>query len=224
MAQDAVPASDLWLTSLVEPFERDPCVAGTWARQRPRPDASPIARHYLERWLAASPSARVCAVASAAELEGLPPMARVERCAFDNVCACVRRTVWEQHPFRATAIGEDIAWAREVLLAGFRLAYVPAAEVIHSHDRSAAYELARTYVLHRRLFELFQLRTIPSLRALARAVASTMALHLRCERTRPSGERQYGRALGLALAWPIGQYIGALSAARGWPAWRTRNV
>jgi hypothetical protein len=59
---------------------------------------------------------------------------------------------------------------------------------------------------------------------LARAIASTTRLHLQCERTRPPAERQYGRALALALAWPIGQYVGALSAARGWPAWQTRHV
>jgi len=50
--------------------------------------------------------------------------------------------------------------------------WVPEAEVIHSHDRSARYELARTYVLHRRLYELFKLRTIPTLPLLAKAIQS----------------------------------------------------
>jgi len=120
-----------------------------------------------------------------------------------KLCYLVR-----QHPFRETTIGEDIEWAREVLLTGYRLAYVPDAAVIHSHERSASYEFDRTRVLHRRLYELFGVRTIPTPVHLARAIASCIVTHLRFERS--------ARALALAFAWPLGQYVGALSAARGW--------
>jgi GT2 family glycosyltransferase len=147
-------------------------------------------------------------------------MERLRRCTFDNVCSCIRRSVWIDFPFKATPIAEDLEWARDVLLAGHRLAYVPAATVIHSHDRSARYEFTRTYLLHRRLFELFEVRTIPTLAALARAIASSLALHLRCARA----DRSYFRPIALAFAWPIGQYLGALSAVRGWKPFRSRMV
>ena len=212
LAQDALPASDSWLSALTAPFAADDRVAGSFARQRPRSDAGPVTRFYVERSPASSAMARTVEVAGGAELGALAPLARLERCTFDNVCSCIRRSVWSRHPFRATPIAEDVAWAKEVLLAGYRLAYVPAAEVIHSHDRPVGYEFVRTYLLHRRLYELFQLRTIPGLRLLPRAIASSLAAHRRCERRFvPSG-----RAAGLALAWPLGQYLGALSAVRGW--------
>ena len=95
------------------------------------------------------------------------------------------------------------------MLAGYRLAYVPAAAVVHSHERSARYEFRRTYLLHRRLSELFGLRTIPSLPALARAIVSSLALHLRL-----IGGDGILRAIMLAFAWPLGQYLGARSAVR----------
>ena len=208
LVQDALPASDSWLAALTAPFLADDRLAGTFARQLSRPDASPIARDYLERWIASSAVPRTSAVASRAELDALEPMAQLQRCAFDNVCSCIRRSVWAGHPFKQAPIGEDIEWAREVLIAGYRLAYVPAAEVIHSHDRSARYELARTYVLHRRLYELFGLRTIPTLPLLARAIVSSLDLHWRRQ---PFS----GRAVALAFAWPMGQYFGALSATKG---------
>lgn len=216
MVQDALPASDTWLAALTAPLIADDRLAGAFARQLPRPDASAIGRHYLSRWVASSPSARTFAVAGRAELEALDPRARFERCVFDNVCSCIRRSVWSEHPFRSTPIGEDLEWAREVLLAGFRLAYVPAAQVIHSHDRSARYEFARTRMLHRRLYELFGLRTIPTLPSLVRAIWSSLVLHVRCQRN--------GRAIALAVAWPLGQYLGALSAVRGWKPFRSRVV
>jgi rhamnosyltransferase len=216
LVQDAEPASDSWLAALTAPLVADAGLAGAYGRQLPRPEASAITRHYLRRWVASSGVARTVAVTSRAELESLDPMAQVERCAFDNVCSCIRRSIWTRHPFRSTPIGEDIEWARDVLLAGCRLAYVPEAAVIHSHDRPVRYEFARTYVLHRRLYELFRLRTIPTLPLLARAVASSLALHLRCQRS--------VRAIALAFAWPLGQYLGALSAARGWKPSRPRSV
>ena len=210
-----MPASERWLAELTAPLIND-AVAGSFARQRPRPDASAITRYYHARWVAASDAPRVLAL-DAAELAQLNPMEQFLRCAFDNVCSCIRRSVWQRHPFRATPIGEDLEWARDVLLAGHQLAYVPQAVVVHSHDRPARYELARTYVLHRRLYELFQLRTIPSLAALARAIATSSVVHLR----RRDG---IGRALALAVAWPLGQYFGGLSAARGWKPLRSRMV
>ena len=224
MVQDALPASDRWLAHLVEPLEADCSLAGTFARQRPQPGASAITRYYLERAIAGREEPHTMAI-DRSNLTALPPLDRLALCTFDNVCSCIRRSIWRDHPFRATAIAEDLEWARDVLMAGYRLAYTPQAVVTHSHDRSARYEFARTYLLHRRLFELFEVRTIPTLPLLARAAASSLALHWRCERessTEPSFGR-LARALSLAIAWPLGQYLGALSAAKGWkqPRWRT---
>ena len=216
IVQDAVPASDTWLAALTAPLRADAGLAGTFARQIPRSDASALARRSLDRWAGASPTARTMTVANAAEFDALTPAARLERCTFDNVCSCIRRSVWRRHPFHPTPIAEDVEWARDVLLAGHRLAYTPEAAVVHSHDRSAQYEFARTYVLHRRLHELFGLRTIPSAFGLSRAVLSSLGAHLRCEAS--------ARAVALAVAWPLGQYLGALSSARGWKPLRTRLV
>lgn len=227
VVQDAVPASDQWLAHLVAPLRRDPQVAGAFCRQRPRPDARAITVDYLERWAGASPAPRRVAFADPGALEALDPGARLQACTFDNVCSCLRRSVWERLPFLETVIAEDLEWAQRVLQAGYTLEYVADAAVVHSHDRSAGYELARTYLLHHRLFELFGLRTIPRARDLPRAIASTTRLHLQCERrARATGTRATGlwRALGLAVAWPLGQYLGGLSASRGCKPVRWRAV
>jgi len=216
LVQDAVPVSDDWLATLTAPFRADPRLAGTFARQEPRPDADAITRRYHASYLAASRCGRVIAIDGADGFEQLSPQERLDRCTFDNVCSCVRRSVWQRYRFRSTPIGEDIAWAKDVLLAGYRLAYVPDAVVVHSHHRSARYEFWRTVTLHRELFALFQLRTIPSVPALLRSVTSCLALHTRLE---PGA-----RALALAVAWPLGQYVGGVSAARGWRMRRRQGV
>ena len=224
LVQDAIPASDTWLAELVAPMSQ-PAIAGTFARQIPRAHASAITKHYHARWVAASDAPRLLAI-HPHERASLEPNEWLMRCAFDNVCSCIRRAVWARHPFRATPIGEDIEWAREVLLHGYRLAYAPRAAVIHSHDRAARYELARTYALHRRLYDLFHVRTIPTVWLLARAVAASTLTHLRVHLASPAPGRAAGirRALSLAVVWPLGQYLGGLSAAKGWKHRRLENV
>jgi rhamnosyltransferase len=227
IVQDALPAADDWLARLVAPLRHDPRVAGTFCRQRPRPDARAITVSYLDEWAGASAEPRHVWFDDAAALAALPPAAQLQACTFDNVCSCLRRSVWQQIRFRATVIAEDLEWAQRALQAGYSLAYVADAAVVHSHDRSAGYELARTYLLHHRLFELFGLRTIPRSRDLARAIASSATRHLRCERrARLAGTGAAGRwrALGLAVAWPLGQYLGGLSAAKGYKPVRWRAV
>jgi len=203
--QDAVPANDRWLDALIAPLRTDASLAGAFARQEPRSDASGVTRRQLAGYIALSEHPRTVAVSSVAEFGALTPAERLDRCTLDNVCSCIRRSVWQTIPFAHTLFAEDLEWARQVLLAGHRLAYVPAAVVVHSHERSVAHEFERTRLLHRRLRELFDLQTIPTRRSLARAIASTVPAHLRADRSL--------RSLGLAIAWPLGQYLGGQAAA-----------
>jgi GT2 family glycosyltransferase len=217
LVQDALPSSDDWLVALTTPLLDDETIAGAFARQRPRDDASAIARDYHAQWVAAATTPKTFAIADPAAFADLAPRDQFLQCTFDNVCSCIRRSVWERHPFRATSIAEDVVWAREVLLAGHRLLFVPEAVVIHSHDRPARDEFRRTRILHRRLYELFRLQTIPTQRLLARAVGSSLARHWRCLRTTPPRDRRAAeawRAFALAFAWPLGQYVGAREGQR----------
>ena len=225
LVQDAVPASPDWLARLVTPLRADPGLAGTYARQIPRPGASPLTRHYLEAWAASSLVPREAALSGPGELQSLPPLDRYLRCVFDNVSSAVRRSVWERHPFPVTPVAEDAEWARDVLLAGHRLAYVPEAVVVHSHERSARYELWRTYLVHQRLRALFGLRLVPTPVHLLAGVARNVVSHLRCVAREGSVFSPQGaRALALAVAFPLGQYLGALSADTGWRFLKPRGV
>lgn len=212
LVQDAIPASPSWLSELTAPLLHDRSLAGTFARQLPRPDAGRLTRWALSGWVGAQEQPWLHAVDDRASFLARSPVERYLTCVFDNVCSCIRRSVWHRHPFPATPIAEDVEWARTVLLAGYRLAYVPSAMVVHSHERSLRYELIRTFQVHHRLRHLFELRTIPSFGHLLRAWLSTTAAHLAClyrhQGPRP-GPATILRALGLAIVWPAGQYLGA---------------
>ena len=206
LVQDAVPVGELFLESLARPLTEDPEVAGAFARQQPRADATRIARHYLERWVANSETPRKSKLRGGRQqIDAMSPMDRLLFCAFDNVASCIRRSEWVKHPFMSVPIAEDLAWSLDVLLAGYAIAFVPDATVTHSHDRGPLYEYRRTRVLHEQLRGLFDLHTIPAVSSLARAIVSTALTHARLEIASPA---QWPRALALAVAWPLGQYTG----------------
>lgn len=206
LVQDAVPQSESWLNALIAPFRVSADVAGTFARQVPRDDASPLARRYHRLWVAAGTSPFESSLENEAEFDRLTPDERHRRCAFDNVCSCIRRDVWQRYPFAETTIAEDLEWARTVLLAGRRIAFAPDAVVAHSHDRPVGYEFRRTRDAHERLNTLFGLQTIPTLPHLARAIVTSAFVHTWSELAAPE---RLPRALALAVAWPLGQYLGA---------------
>jgi len=170
LTQDAVPIGPHYVRQLVGAFERGN-VDGAYARQYPRPDCDPILRERLREW-SASRNEPVLQVLYPGDEKGsrelfarLPPIERYLSCAFDNVASAVRRSTWERIPFPERSFGEDVAWAREVLLAGGSVAYEPTAEVEHSHRIELAREFKRLYCDHRNLIELFELRTVPTWRA-----------------------------------------------------------
>jgi rhamnosyltransferase len=217
LVQDALPASERWLAELVAPLAADERAAGSFSRQLPTPGARALARRQLAGWVASrSEARRVCL--DAASYERLAPLERLEACAFDNVSACVRRGVWRRHPFPDVPIAEDLAWGREVLLAGHALCYAPLSVVVHSHDRSLRYELERTAALHEQLGRLFGVETVGSLPALAHALGASLPHHVRClaEDAASAGTppSEWLRVLGLAAVWPAAQYLGALRARR----------
>jgi rhamnosyltransferase len=225
LVQDAVPASRQWLTALIRPLLDDAGIAGSFGRQCPWPDASRLTSYYLSQWIGAQPSDRTVGPLDRTMFNRMSPADRHSICAFDNVCSCIRLSVWRRHRFRRTPIAEDLEWAREVLLAGHKLAYVADAPVWHSHERTAGYELRRTYLVHQRLQTLFGLSTIPTMPALVRAVASTIPVHVRLTASdRGPRRRAWLRGAALAVALPLGQYLGARSAREGRELLKTRGV
>jgi len=216
LTQDALPADDRLLANLAVPFE-DARVAGVFGRQIARSDCDVVRRRQLENWLTGR-LAPARAQLDGVDLDSLPPLERYERCVFDNVCSAVRRSVWERIPFARIPFGEDVAWGRTVLEAGFAIAYEPSAAVIHSHRRPIAEEYRRERLSHRTLSERFGIAMVPRRRDVFRGVLWGVQTEVPYVwRNAPRGGerwRQLARILGLAFAIPLGQHHGFVDAQR----------
>jgi rhamnosyltransferase len=93
-----------------------------------RVEAPAYQRHYIDYRF--GPQARM---QSASGPEELTPAATL----FSNVSSAVPRDLIGRYPLREDImIAEDLEWCGRVLLAGYRVQYVPESVVRHSHDYS----------------------------------------------------------------------------------------
>ena len=172
LVQDAVPANQYWLGALVETLQQDPRAAGAYSRHLARPDDDYLSRYVAEFWHRQVGGRQVQEIADPVAFQRLPWISQCSRCAFNNVSAIIRRSVWQKHPFPRVNYAEDMAWAKEVLAAGYRIIYEPESMVLHTHRRPALYELRRAFVDARALATLFswpgQPLSVPQAEALLR--------------------------------------------------------
>ena len=221
LTQDAVPMDESYLRMLLQTYEENPRVDGVYARQFPRADCDPLLAERLRQW-SASRDQRELKVfapgdptASRELFDSLPPLERYLSCVFDNVASSVRRSSWERVPFPHRSFGEDVAWARAMLLAGGQVAFEPLARVEHSHRISMQREFRRIYADHRNLYELFELRNVPNWKAVwagwawQRGFYRDLLAGLELSRS----ERLYWRAYSVpyALLETAAQFLGARS-------------
>lgn len=127
LSQDAIPASDSWLQSMVSNFD-DPTVGAVYGRQFPKPGSS-IERQdaldavYGDRRVVKDP--------------GAPAGMGYRFYHFSDVNAAIRRTVWQGEGFpEDLKVFEDLGIAKNILDRGWKIIYEPSAAVFHSHTHS----------------------------------------------------------------------------------------
>jgi rhamnosyltransferase len=226
LTQDAVPLDATYLTRLAAAFDETDA-DGVYARQFPQHDCDPLLAERLRQWSASRSKRAIQELvagdpdASRARFAELPPMERYLACAFDDVASAVRRSTWERHPLPERSFGEDVAWAREVLLDGGKVVFEPDARVEHSHRLNLRREFKRIYCDHRNLMELFELRNVPSWREVWRGWGWQLRFYRELlERQQlPAREHLRWRLVSIphALLETTAQFLGARSHEKALP-------
>ena len=137
ITQDALPENEFFIQNLTAPLSQ-PQIASSFGRQKPRPDAAPHERF-----------ARLFNYPDRPFLKGLEDRKRLGIKTFycTNVCSSVRRKEFEEvgrFPQRAI-LNEDMALTAKLIYTGYKVAYVPSAVVIHSHNYTLAQQFRRYF-------------------------------------------------------------------------------
>lgn len=132
LTQDATPANDAWLANLLKPLRESPAVAGVFSRHVPRPHTAPaLARQLRTVWQTGGSERLVKTMPADREAYR---RSKLYYAYFSDTSSAIRRSVWEQTPFRPLPFAEDADWADRALQAGHTIVFEPSSTVIHSHD------------------------------------------------------------------------------------------
>lgn len=132
LSHDAVPASRAWLTELLAPLDEPGCAAA-YGKQIARRDCFPSLKYEIAGVFAAGGPDGVVTYVEAPGAD-VSALTGAELFYSDVNSATTRKFLTEQIAYRDLPYSEDLAFAKDVLAAGYRKAYVPGAVVEHSND------------------------------------------------------------------------------------------
>lgn len=141
LTQDATPADENWLASMVKNFE-DPEVVGVCCRVIPRQDAHILKKIEVSGDLSGREERIEAQIKNKDEFENLNFYEK--RCNyyfFNDVSSAVRRDYVLRNPLPPINFAEDVEFAKKALADGKKIIFEPEAVVCHSHE----YEILKTY-------------------------------------------------------------------------------
>ena len=139
MTQDALPMDNALIGALTAPL-RHADIAASYGRHIPRPDATP-----LEVFARQFNYPAHGAVKGIDEVQTLG----IKTFFFSNVCSSMKKDRFLAAGMFPEGIkaNEDMLIAAQFILKGFKIAYVPEARVVHSHNYSLFTQFRRYYTI-----------------------------------------------------------------------------
>lgn len=139
MTQDALPADNKLIEELVGALQKEQ-TAVAYARQLPKEDC-----HIIERYTRRFNYPDKSGVKTRADLDTLG----IKTYFCSNVCAAYKRSVYDELGgfVRHTIFNEDMIYAAEAVKAGYGIAYVAEAKVLHSHNYTNRQQFKRNFDL-----------------------------------------------------------------------------
>jgi rhamnosyltransferase len=137
MTQDALPLDQSCIENLIKPLEVD-SIAAVYGRQIPREGSIPT-----EKFARLYNYPEVPIIKGKEQIEEMG----IKTFFFSNVFSAIRRKEFEEiggFPENVLMF-EDMLFAAKLIEQGYKIAYVPEAKVIHSHDYSLMQQFRRYY-------------------------------------------------------------------------------
>lgn len=132
LTQDATPLSDTWLQSYIDAFKLDDKIALAFGPHLPRRDCNPVIKRDLEQHFA-SFGTMTKPLVQEYTTENKPADLNTILGFFSDVNSCLKKSTWKKIPYQDVSYAEDQIIAHDMLKAGYKKVYVPAAAVYHSH-------------------------------------------------------------------------------------------
>ena len=138
MTQDAVPADEYVIGNLVKVLEEDEMTGAAYARPLAASDCN-----YIEKYTRKFNYPENSRIKSKEDLQEMG----IKTFFCSNVCAAYKRNIYEKAGgfCKKTIFNEDMILAGHMINAGYKVAYVAEARVIHSHNYTGMQQFHRNF-------------------------------------------------------------------------------
>ncbi|MEY4769090.1 MAG: hypothetical protein RL637_1729 [Pseudomonadota bacterium] len=147
ITQDALPVSEYWLYYLITALKKYPKAAGVFGKHLPWSDASPFMKRDLVNHFKGFDQQKIC-VSRFTDVklyekadEGWLSFLRF----YSDNNSALRKQIWQSIPYPEIEFGEDQAWAKKIIAAGYDKVYSPHGLVYHSHNYDEESQFYRAY-------------------------------------------------------------------------------
>lgn len=132
LTQDAIPANDNWLATMVETLENND-IAGVFGRHIAHKDHPKLIQRDLDIHFNRMNQTPIRKIEDWDTYKTDTSLRQLLHF-FSNNNSGLKRDIWEKIPFPEVDYGEDQTWAKKIIEKGYSLAYQNKSIVYHSHD------------------------------------------------------------------------------------------
>lgn len=161
LTHDATPFDDKWLSSLVAVMDSDSEIAGAFSRHVAYPDHNFFIRQEIKNHFIGLSKYPLLSLDDPKRYtvdDGYRQLLYF----FSDNSAIIRKSIWEEIKYPEINFAEDQAWARLIIEAGYKKAYVDSSVVYHSHNFKLFERLQRSFDETRALTSLFGYKNLAS--------------------------------------------------------------
>jgi rhamnosyltransferase len=157
---DIIPIGSLFLSNLVQPVSDEKASASYGVFQIDEKTADPIDAHIHNDWHHSISD--ISGPVSQQEWNDASPEEKRRWCNFDNCASCINRDILLKIRFPEVPYGEDMFFAKRMILNGYGIAISRHARFFHWHKMSFSYLLKRMCIdqhLSKDEFQIFYIRS-----------------------------------------------------------------
>lgn len=162
ITQDAKPYDENWIENFINGMKQNSEVVGAFGKHYPYPDCNILDKRDLYyHFLGFGDKNTVYYLDDEKRYRNDEGYRHFLAFYSDNN-SCMRRTIWEKHPYDDVNFAEDQIWARKMIELGYKKMYCPNAAVYHSHNYPLKEYKKRYFDEYKGLYQLHKFIMVKS--------------------------------------------------------------
>lgn len=166
ITQDALPVDENWLENFIDAMKIDEEVAGGFGIHKPYPGCNVLDQRDITLHFKGFGDKNTIYYMDDPVRYQTEEGYRHFLAFFSDNNSCLRRSIWEKHPYPDVDFSEDQIWAKRMIELGYKKVYCPTAAVYHSHNYPLKTYFKRYYDEYKAIYEIHRYQMYTSVKGM----------------------------------------------------------